>query len=119
MKSRTDTALADPFSAHEALDRAHLLSSIFSDFVADHPFIRAHPELRRRADQLAEGLGELYQIIGGLTLSTVLTLFVVPAFYAVFEDVKAVLRNLFGIEPKPRPGAEIGRPTAGTKIISP
>jgi len=50
------------------LDRAHLLSSIFSDFVADHPFVRAHPELRRRAEKIAGGLGDLYQFIGNLTL---------------------------------------------------
>jgi HAE1 family hydrophobic/amphiphilic exporter-1 len=36
-------------------------------------------------------------VIGGLTLSTLLTLLVVPAVYAMFEDVKA----LFGIGRKP------------------
>jgi HAE1 family hydrophobic/amphiphilic exporter-1 len=30
-------------------------------------------------------------VIGGLTLSTLLTLFVVPAVYAMFEDIKALL----------------------------
>jgi len=38
-------------------------------------------------------------VIGGLTLSTLLTLFVVPAVYAMFEDVKSWL----GIGRKPAP----------------
>jgi len=56
--------VTDPFSAHEALDRAHLVASIFGDFVADHPFIRGHPKLRRQAGELAEKLGMLYQAVG-------------------------------------------------------
>jgi hypothetical protein len=36
-------------------------------------------------------------VIGGLTLSTLLTLFVVPAVYAMFEDVK----SFFGVGRKP------------------
>jgi len=30
-------------------------------------------------------------VIGGLTVSTLLTLFVVPAVYAMFEDIKALM----------------------------
>jgi multidrug efflux pump subunit AcrB len=36
-------------------------------------------------------------VIGGLSLSTLLTLFVVPAVYAMFEDVKA----FFGVGRRP------------------
>jgi HAE1 family hydrophobic/amphiphilic exporter-1 len=38
-------------------------------------------------------------VIGGLVVSTLLTLFVVPAVYAMFEDVKSLL----GIREKPVP----------------
>jgi len=41
-------------------------------------------------------------VIGGLILSTLLTLFVVPAFYAMFEDVK----SLFGIGKREKPAPE-------------
>jgi hypothetical protein len=54
----------DPFSVHEALDRAHLMATIFSEFVAEHSFVRATPKLRREADRLAEGLGMFYQRVG-------------------------------------------------------
>ncbi|RPH39016.1 MAG: efflux RND transporter permease subunit, partial [Planctomycetota bacterium] len=40
-------------------------------------------------------------VIGGLILSTLLTLFVVPSVYAMFEDLK----GLFGIGRKPSPAA--------------
>jgi HAE1 family hydrophobic/amphiphilic exporter-1 len=43
-------------------------------------------------------------VIGGLILSTVLTLFVVPAVYAAFEDLKGALRALFvGRKKAPEP----------------
>jgi HAE1 family hydrophobic/amphiphilic exporter-1 len=31
-------------------------------------------------------------VIGGLTASTILTLFIVPAFYMIFEDIKKIIR---------------------------
>src|SRR6185503_3737807 len=45
-------------------------------------------------------------VIGGLTLSTLLTLFVVPAVYAMFEDIK----DLFGIGRKPVPASGVALP---------
>jgi HAE1 family hydrophobic/amphiphilic exporter-1 len=48
-------------------------------------------------------------VIGGLTLSTLLTLFVVPAVYAMFEDVKALLR--IGRAPAPA-AAPVSLPAA-------
>ncbi len=35
-------------------------------------------------------------VIGGLAASTILTLFIVPAFYVIFEDVKRVIRLTHG-----------------------
>jgi len=35
-------------------------------------------------------------LIGGLTLSTILTLFIVPALYMIFEDIKSVIRPTHG-----------------------
>ncbi|MCJ7646182.1 efflux RND transporter permease subunit, partial [bacterium] len=35
-------------------------------------------------------------LIGGLTVSTILTLFIVPAFYMIFEDIKTVIRLTHG-----------------------
>jgi hypothetical protein len=59
----------DPFSAHEALDRSHLLASVFSDFVAGHPFVVANSKLRREAEDLAERLAAFYQVVGQLAFA--------------------------------------------------
>ena len=54
----------DPFSAHEALDRAHLISVFFGDHLADHPFVQSIPKLKREAVRLAEDLAKFYQLVG-------------------------------------------------------
>jgi acyl-homoserine lactone acylase PvdQ len=58
----------DPFYAHQALDRCHVITTMFDDFVATHGYVQAHPELRALAEQVGEGLGELYQALGRKTL---------------------------------------------------
>ena len=50
-------------------------------------------------------------VIGGLILSTLLTLFVVPAVYAMFEDVK----GLFGFGRRPSDAAKPAIPPAPTE----
>jgi hypothetical protein len=54
----------DPFASHEALDRAHLAAVFFDEHVAQHPYVRAVPKLRRRADRLATQLADFYQAVG-------------------------------------------------------
>ena len=54
----------DPFAAHEALDRALLEAVFFDENVAQHPFVRAVPRLRRAADRLAIQLADFYQAVG-------------------------------------------------------
>jgi hypothetical protein len=56
--------MTDPFSQHEALDRAHLIADAFERQIADHPFIRAHPDLDAKSAAIAEALDALYQAIG-------------------------------------------------------
>jgi hypothetical protein len=55
---------SDPFSAHEALDRAHLASYFFDQNVAEHAFVQSHPRLKKKAERLAEQLGGFYQDVG-------------------------------------------------------
>jgi hypothetical protein len=54
----------DAFSAHEAMDRSHLVATLFGDFVADHAFIQSNAKLKREAEAVAEALGDLYQSVG-------------------------------------------------------
>lgn len=54
----------DHFSAHEAMDRTHLVATLFGDFVADHDFIQSDAKLKREAEAVADALGDLYQSVG-------------------------------------------------------
>src|SRR5438034_754236 len=62
MSRRTENP--DPFSAHEALDRSHLIATVFDEFVAEHPFVCANKKLHRQALALADRLGAFYQAVG-------------------------------------------------------
>ena len=43
-------------------------------------------------------MGQATVIIGGFTISTVLTLFVVPVLHATFDDAAAWLRSRLGLQ---------------------
>ncbi len=58
----------DLFSAHEVLDRAHVISQSFEFFISDHPYVEATPELRIAADRLGEQLAAFYQLAGRFAL---------------------------------------------------
>ncbi len=58
----------DPFLAHEALDRAHMVGEIIEDHLANHPYIRAHDDIKLKVDQALYILAEVYQLIGARSL---------------------------------------------------
>lgn len=52
-----------PDMQHEAGDRAFVAGQHFSDFVKDHRFVQAHPDLAARAQAIEDDMAELYQAI--------------------------------------------------------
>lgn len=58
----------DEFSAHEALDRAAMVTSIFEDWVHQHPFVQADPALKSMADHALKAASDLHQAIGAKAL---------------------------------------------------
>lgn len=54
----------DPFSHHEALHVAWLISDLFSQYLHDHPFVRSEPSLRREAEKIEDQLAGFYQLVG-------------------------------------------------------
>lgn len=58
----------DPMSAHEVLDRAFMISEMFAQFIASHPFTEATKELHEKAEQIALDLGAFYQLAGKYAL---------------------------------------------------
>lgn len=56
--------LDDPFLAHEALDRTHVVTCIFAEHVLEHPFVQANGKLKAKAEVALEHLMGIYQSIG-------------------------------------------------------
>lgn len=54
----------DTYHYHEALDRAHMISCIFHEHIVEHKAVQASAELKAKADEIAEALGEFYQMCG-------------------------------------------------------
>jgi hypothetical protein len=54
----------DSLSYHEVLDRVHLVSKTFGDFVAEHPACEQTPELAEFAEKIGDLLGDMYQATG-------------------------------------------------------
>ncbi|WP_126173732.1 hypothetical protein [Altericroceibacterium xinjiangense] len=57
----------DPFHSHEVLDRAHLMASMWADFIEKHPLVAADEELREKAETIGELIGRFYQLVGERT----------------------------------------------------
>ncbi|QWC57238.1 hypothetical protein F7D01_09180 [Erythrobacter sp. 3-20A1M] len=54
----------DPFSAHEALDRASLLSDMWDRSITEHSFVNDNPTLKAEAERIGEAIGAFYQMVG-------------------------------------------------------
>jgi len=49
---------------HEACDRAFMLSSMFDEFLLQHPAVMGISELKGKAEALSDALGDFYQASG-------------------------------------------------------
>lgn len=49
---------------HEACDRAFMLSSMFDEFLLQHPAVMGIPELKEKAGAISDALGDFYQVSG-------------------------------------------------------
>lgn len=58
----------DPLSAHEAMDRAHIMAQMFDECITAHLFVDQTPELKEAAAKIADLLGEFYQLAGKYAL---------------------------------------------------
>jgi len=58
----------DEFQWHEALDRSLLAFEFFTEYLEEHAAVRATPQLRREAKEIAERMFQLYQTLGRMTL---------------------------------------------------
>ena len=56
----------DDYHAHEALDRTHCVMVMIDELLDSHPWIVAHPTVRRAIDDASAHLAKAYQMIGNL-----------------------------------------------------
>lgn len=54
----------DAFHAHEALRTCHVLTDTFFLHVAESPFVQAHFDLAKQANEVTQAMAALYQAIG-------------------------------------------------------
>ncbi|QGY41562.1 hypothetical protein GM415_16015 [Pseudodesulfovibrio cashew] len=54
----------DTYHYHEALDRTDMISRIFHEHIVEHTAVKATPELKAKAEEIADALGALYQMCG-------------------------------------------------------
>lgn len=54
----------DDFHYHEAMDRLFMVTQILDDFVAEHPAIKRHKEVKKLVDRAGGSLAKAYQDMG-------------------------------------------------------
>lgn len=59
-----DMKVEDPFSLHEALDRASIIGDLFERTVATHPSIASRPEAAEKVQEITAAFADLYQLLG-------------------------------------------------------
>jgi hypothetical protein len=59
-----NAAEIDQFHQHEVLHSAHIVSSMFEDFVLAHPYTQSDPAIRAAADKIGTALADFYQLVG-------------------------------------------------------
>lgn len=59
-----DATEIDQFHQHEVLHSAHIVSSMFENFVLAHPYTQSDPAIRAAADRIGTALAEFYQLVG-------------------------------------------------------
>lgn len=55
----------DPYLAHEALDRCHVIACLLDDHLIQHPFVQQDNDVRKLLCAASDALGAAYQMIGG------------------------------------------------------
>lgn len=59
----------DQFHQHEVLHSAHIISSMFEDYVLAHPYTQNDPGIRDAADKIGAALADFYQLVGHKNLA--------------------------------------------------
>ena len=58
---KPDAQPLDPFHAHEVIDRSHVICCMIDDFLLDHPYVVAHPDIKAKIEKGQMLLADAYQ----------------------------------------------------------
>lgn len=58
----------DKFHGHEALDRCSMIQEMIDNYLNNHSWIQANPDIRSLIEKASDNLSEAYQKIGEKTL---------------------------------------------------
>lgn len=59
-----DAGKIDQFHQHEVLHTAHIISSMFEDYIVTHRYTQSDPEILEAAEKISDALGDFYQLVG-------------------------------------------------------
>ena len=54
----------DEFHYHEAIDRAHCISTMLDEFLISHPVAKKHKDIKKELKKAQDALWNSYQMIG-------------------------------------------------------
>ena len=61
-----DSPAIDAFHQHEVLHTAHMICSMFEEFVVEYQFTQSDPRLKAAADKLGRQLADFHQLTGNI-----------------------------------------------------
>ncbi len=62
----------DDYHYHEVMDRAHVATDHFYEYVAEHSAVQANPKLKEKADAVVSLMYEFYSLAGAYSIEEIL-----------------------------------------------
>ena len=61
--------MIDKFHQHEVLHTAHIVTSLFEEYVVEHSYTQSDPEMLAAAEKISAALADFYELVGQKNLT--------------------------------------------------